>query len=75
MNGVKVVSCFKDSEVDVLQDRTSKRIVELSEEGPKGKKILVINIVKCPVFENKAEIKKIVYGIRKRNRSAGQPWW
>ena len=70
MNGVRIVGCFKGTEVDVLQDRLTKRTVELSEEGPEDKKILVLNTVKCPVFENKAEIKKIVDDIRKRNSSA-----
>jgi hypothetical protein len=70
MNGVRIVGCFKGTDVDVLQDRLTKRTVELSEEGPKDKKILVLNTAKCPVFGNKAEIKKIVDDIRKRNRSA-----
>jgi hypothetical protein len=70
MNGVRIVGCFRGSEIDVLQDRTSKRHVELAEEGPEEKKILVLNTAKCPVFENMAEIKKIVDDIRKRNRSA-----
>jgi hypothetical protein len=70
MNGVKIVGCFKGTEIDVLQDRLTKRTIELSEEGPTDKKILVLNTVKIPDFGNRAEIKKIVDDIRKRNRSA-----
>jgi hypothetical protein len=70
MNGVRLVGCFKGTEIDVLQDRLTKRTIELSEEGPTDKKILVLNTVKLPEFGNRAEIKKIVDDIRKRNRSA-----
>jgi hypothetical protein len=54
----------------VLQDRTSKKIVELAEEGPKDKKILVLNTMPCPVFQNMSRVKLIVSEIRKRNISA-----
>jgi hypothetical protein len=70
MNGVRVVGCFKGTEVDVLQDRLTKKTIDLAEEGPQGKKILVVNTVKCPIFPCKAEVKQIVDDIRKRNRSA-----
>ena len=70
MNGVRIVGCFKGTEIDVLQDRVTKKTIHLAEEGPKDKKILVVNTVKCPVFPCKAEIKQIVDDIRKRNRSA-----
>jgi hypothetical protein len=49
VHGVRVVGCFKGTETDVLQDRTSKKIVELAEEGPKDKKILVLNTMPCPM--------------------------
>ena len=65
-----VVGCFKDTETDVLQDRTSKKIIELAEEGPKDNKILVLNTMPCPVFKNMSRIRFIVDEIRKRNRSA-----
>jgi hypothetical protein len=70
MNGVRLVGCFKGSDIDVLQDRLTRKTIALSEEGPKDKKILVIDTVKIPMFCNKAGIKKVVDDIRKRNRSA-----
>ena len=70
VHGVRVVGCFKGTETDVLQDRTSKKTIDLAEEGPTGKKILVLNTMKCPVFECIKEVKFIVDEIRKRNRSA-----
>jgi hypothetical protein len=70
VHGVRVVGCFKGTETDVLQDRTSKKIVELAEEGPKDKKILVLNTMPCPVFQNMSRVKLIVSEIRKRNISA-----
>ncbi len=48
MNGVRLVGCFKGTEIDVLQDRLTKRTIELSEEGPIDKKILVLNTIKLP---------------------------
>ncbi len=33
VNGVRIVGCYKGTETDVLQDRTSKKIIELAEEG------------------------------------------
>ncbi len=70
VHGVRVVGCFKGTDTDVLQDRTSKKIIELAEEGPTGKKILVLNTIKCPEFQSIKEVKFIVDEIRKRNRSA-----
>jgi hypothetical protein len=70
VHGVRLVGCFKGTETDVLQDRTSKKIVELAEEGPKDKKILVLNTMPCPVFQNMSRVKLIVSEIRKRNISA-----
>ena len=66
MNGVRIVGCFKGTEIDVLQDRLTKKTIELSEEGPPDKKILVLNTVKLPAFDNKAKIKKIVDDNRHR---------
>ncbi len=51
MHGFRSVGCFKGTETDVLQDRTSKETIELSEEGPEGKKILVLETSKCHVFK------------------------
>ena len=70
MNGVRLVGCYKDTEIDVLQDRVTKRTVNLSEEGPKDNKILVIETLACPMFKNISNMKTIVSDIRKRNRSA-----
>ncbi len=70
MNGLRLVQCFNDSNVDVLQDRLTKRTVDLSEEGPEGTRILVVDTLKCPVFRNLSKMKSIVNDIRKRNRSA-----
>jgi hypothetical protein len=36
-HGVRLVGCFKGSEKDVLQDRLTKEIIELAEEGPEGR--------------------------------------
>ncbi len=46
VHGVRVVGCFKGTEIDVLLDRTSRKTVELSEEGPKDKKILVLETLR-----------------------------
>jgi hypothetical protein len=70
IHGVRVVGCFKGTDVDVLQDRSSRATVELAEEGPTGKKILVLNTVACPPWKNIKEIRQCVNEIRKRNRSA-----
>ncbi len=70
VHGVRLVGCFKGTDVDVLQDRTSKKTIALAEEGPTEKKILVLNTMKCPVFANMKSIKATVEDIKKRNRSA-----
>ncbi len=70
VHGVRIVGCFKGTDIDVLQDRTSKKTIDLVEEGPTDKKILVLNTIPCPVYENMKRIKAIVDDIRKRNRSA-----
>ena len=56
--------------LDVLQDRLTKRVVDLSEEGSEGTSILVVETLPCPVFRNMSKMKSIVNDIRKRNRSA-----
>ncbi len=53
-----------------MEDRLTKKAIALSEEGPKYKKILVVDTIKIPMFYNKSGIKKVVDDIRKRNRSA-----
>jgi hypothetical protein len=71
VHGVRLVGCFEGRDVDVLQDCcTSKKTIALAEEGPTDKKILVLNTIKCPVFDNMKRIKVIVEGIKKINRSA-----
>ena len=70
VHGVRTVGCFRGTDTDVLQDRTSKKTIDLAEEGPNDKKILVLNTMPCPVFNNLSRIKFIVNEIRKRNMSA-----
>jgi hypothetical protein len=70
VHGVRLVGCFKGTDVDVLQDRTSKKTIALAEEGPADKKILVLNTMKCPVFANMKRVMAIVEEIKKRSRSA-----
>ena len=70
MNGVRLVGCFNDTEIDVLQDRVTKKTINLAEEGPDKKKILVLETLECPEFRNKQEMKSIVNDIRRRNRTA-----
>jgi hypothetical protein len=70
LHGVRLVGCFDDTEVDVLQDRVSKRTINLSEDGPKGNKILVVETIACQPFHNLSQMREIVKEIRKRNRSA-----
>jgi hypothetical protein len=69
-NGVRIVGCFKGTDTDVLQDRVSKRVINLSEDGAKDTKILVLETIACPSFTNISEMRKVVNDIRKRNRSA-----
>ena len=70
VHGVRLVGCFRGTETDVLQDRTSKKTIDLDEEGPKDKKIRLLNTIPCPMFKNLSSVKFIVNEIRKRNRSA-----
>jgi hypothetical protein len=65
-----LVGCFNGTVIDVIQDRTSKKTIELSEEELKDKNILVLDTIKCPTFTNKKECKHVVEEIRKRNRLA-----
>ncbi len=65
VHGVRLVGCFRGTETDVLQDRTSKKTIDLDEEGPKDKKILVLNTMSCPMFKNVNRVKFIVNEIRK----------
>ena len=68
--GVRLVQCFKGTERDVLQDRVSKEVLNLDDEGPKGKSILVIKTMKISVSPNIKQIKRIADSIMKKNQSA-----
>jgi len=72
-NGVRVVGCFKGTNQDVMQDRTTKHTINLAEDGQPGKKILVLETVPCPSFSNRAVMKSLVEQIRRRNVSAMVP--
>jgi hypothetical protein len=72
-NGVRVVGCFKGTNQDVMQDRTTKHTINLAEDGQPGKKILVLETVPCPPFTNRALMKRLVEQIRRRNVSAMVP--
>ena len=50
--GLRVVQCFKGTDDDVIQDRQTKEVLHLSDEGPKGKSILVIKTSKISVLPN-----------------------
>jgi hypothetical protein len=54
----------------VLQDRISKEVLHLSDEGPKRKSILVIKTSKISDMPNKKQIKTIAENIMKGNQSA-----
>ena len=68
--GVRLVQCFKGTEKDVLQDRVSKEVLNLDDEGPEGKSILVIKTMKISVSPNIKQVKRIADNIMKRNQSA-----
>jgi hypothetical protein len=70
MNGLRLVQCYNDTNVDVIQDRLTKKTIDLSEEGPEGTRILVVDTLPCHLFQNLSKMKSIVNHIRKRNRSA-----
>ena len=55
---------------DVIEDRLTKKTIKLSEEGPEGTQILVLDTIPCPIFRNISNMKSVVNDIRKRNRSA-----
>ena len=66
---VRLVSCWEDSEVDVLQCRRTKHIVKLSEEGPNDhndlpRKILVIRTHPCPNIPIIRSVKMLVEDVR-----------
>jgi hypothetical protein len=68
--GVRLVQCHKGTEVDVLQDRKTKEVLHLSDEGPPGKSILVVQTVKISALPNKLRVRTIADNIRKGNQSS-----
>ena len=72
-NGVRLVQCYKGTDDDVLQDRRSKRTIKLAEEGPKDKKILVLETIPCDLGNRKIFVKEICEGIVRKNRTALVP--
>ncbi len=73
-NGLRVVQCFRNTLNDVVQDRETKQFITLSEEGPPDKKILILDTVPCPKFNNNREIMlQKVEQIKKKNESAMVP--
>jgi hypothetical protein len=68
-----LVQCFKGTEKDVLQDRASKLTIDLAEEGPEGKKTLVLETIPCPIINNRATMTMRVDQVRKKNASALLP--
>jgi hypothetical protein len=73
MHGVRLVQCFRNTDKDVLQDRKTRLTIELAEDGPEGKKILVLDTVPCPALNNRAKMHRLVDQIKKRNVSAMVP--
>ena len=67
--GVRLVGCFEDTDKDVWQDRRSHHTVELAEEGPPMKKILVLKTQPVPNIPVNKQMKELVNEIRKGNRS------
>ncbi len=61
---------FNVLEDDVIQDRKTKEVLHLSDEGPHGKSILVIKTSKISSMPNKTQVKTIADNILKRNQSA-----
>jgi hypothetical protein len=68
--GLRVVHCFKGSNDDVIQDRRTKEVLHLDDEGPEGKSILVIKTLKISAMPNNKQVKVIAENIMKRNQSA-----
>jgi hypothetical protein len=56
-----------------LQDRKTKYTITLSEEGSIDKKILVLETVPCPAFNDRFKMDKLLDQIRKKNISALVP--
>jgi hypothetical protein len=54
----------------MLQDRKSKEVLHLSDEGPPGKSILVVKTVKISALPNKLRVRTIADNIRKGNQSS-----
>jgi hypothetical protein len=68
--GVRTVQCFKGTENDVLQDRTSKNIIKLNDEGPPDKSILVLKAIKIDPMPVTTLLKKLVRDTRTGNKTA-----
>jgi hypothetical protein len=68
--GVRTVQCFKGTDDDVLQDRTSKKIIKLDDEGPPDKSILVLKTIKIDPMPVTTLLKKLVQDIRTGNKTA-----
>ncbi len=54
----------------MLQDRKSREVLHLSDEGPPGKSILVVQTVKISALPNKLRVRTIADNIRKVNQSS-----
>jgi hypothetical protein len=55
-NGCRLVQCYNDTEIDVLQDRKTNHVIKLSEEGPKDKKKGKGNVkVSQPISQNSSQ--------------------
>jgi hypothetical protein len=68
-NDVRLIQCYKDSDDDVLQDRKSKHTIKLTEEGPKDKKILVMETIPCDLRSKRTIVKDICEDILRKNRT------
>jgi hypothetical protein len=69
--GLWLVQCYKNSEVDVLQDRRTKHVINLDEEEPENKRILVLETIPCPMFKDRIMMmQRMIQEIRKKNISA-----
>ena len=53
-----MVQCYNDTEIDVIEDRTTKEVIHLQDEGPKSKSILVVETVKISILPNKLQVAK-----------------
>jgi hypothetical protein len=69
-HGLRVVQCYNDTEVDVIEDRKTKEVIHLKDEGPKRKCILVVETVKISILPNKMQVEKIADEINKGNTTA-----